>query len=131
MPLMQWDTNLSVGVEEIDAQHKTLVDLVNQTYEAIQGQDHALLAELVDRMAAYGRTHFATEERYMRDHGFPGIEEHKFQHAKFNATVDDFRRKLDSQTNLTQVFVFLSSWLAAHIMNEDMRYAAHMAGREN
>lgn len=129
MPLMHWDTNMSVGVEEIDTQHKTLIDLINQTYEAIQRQDRSRLAELVGRMAAYGRTHFATEERHMREHGFPGIEEHKFQHAKFNATVDDFQRKLDDQTNLTQVFVFLSRWLAAHIMDEDMRLADHMKGR--
>lgn len=71
MPLMHWDTNMSVGVEEIDTQHKTLIDLINQTCEAIQRQDRARLAELVDRMAAYGRTHFATEERHMRETASP------------------------------------------------------------
>jgi hemerythrin len=123
MTLMQWDEGMSVGVEELDAQHKTLIDLINQTYEAIQKQDGSRIGPLVDQMAAYGKTHFATEERYMRDSGFAGIQEHRFQHAKFNSTVEDFRRMLDDRTDLARIFVFLSQWLAAHIMDEDMRYS--------
>ncbi|MFH1915320.1 MAG: bacteriohemerythrin [Pseudomonadota bacterium] len=129
MALMQWDEAMSVGVEELDAQHKTLIELINQTFEAIQRQDEGQLPRLVEKMAAYGQTHFATEERYMRDSGFPGLEEHRFHHAKFKSTVDDFQRSLESRTDLTQVFLFLSRWLATHIMDEDMRYAPHVTER--
>lgn len=33
---VEWSNELSVGIEEIDAQHKVLVDLLNQIHEAIQ-----------------------------------------------------------------------------------------------
>ena len=33
---VEWSTELSVGIEEIDAQHQVLVDLLNQVHEAIQ-----------------------------------------------------------------------------------------------
>jgi len=128
MTLIEWDEAMSVGVEELDAQHKTLIDLINQTYEAIERQDESQLPRLVDEMAAYGETHFASEERFMRETGFADLEAHKFHHAKFRSTVDDFRRSLESRTDLTRIFVFLSRWLAAHIMDEDKRYAPRARG---
>ena len=33
---VEWSNELSVGIEEIDAQHKVLVDLLNEIHEAIQ-----------------------------------------------------------------------------------------------
>jgi hemerythrin len=131
MDLMQWDEGMSVGVEELDDQHKTLIALINQTYEAIQTHDETKLAALVDKMAAYGQEHFATEEKYMRENEFPDLEAHKFQHAKFKTSVEDFRKKLYGRVNLSQIFVFLSRWLAAHIMDDDMKYTAYMAARGN
>jgi hemerythrin-like metal-binding protein len=130
MALMQWDETMSVGVAELDDQHKTLIELINVVYEAIQRHDEPRLGCLVDQMAEYGRVHFATEEQHMRNHGFPDVEAHRFQHAKFNISVADFRKKLYGKTNLSQVFVFLSRWLVAHIMDEDMRYTAFIASRE-
>ena len=44
---IEWSNELSVGIEEIDAQHKVLVDLLNQIHEAIQ-QRHG--AEITGRI---------------------------------------------------------------------------------
>jgi len=52
MALITWNAALSVGVKEIDDQHKKLIDLVNQLNDAMhagKGRDvlGAVLAELV------------------------------------------------------------------------------------
>lgn len=41
MPLIQWNESLSVGVVEIDRQHRKLVELINDLNNAMrQGKGH-------------------------------------------------------------------------------------------
>lgn len=126
MPLMQWNDAMSVGVEELDAQHRKLIDLINDAYEAMQVHDEHRMTSLLDKMGQYAITHFSTEEEYLEKYKYPDISAHKFQHAKFKMAVKDFREKQYKKTNLSQIFVFLSRWLASHIMEEDMQYAPYM-----
>ena len=130
MDLMQWNETMSVGVDEIDAQHQQLIRLINEAYEAMQMLDEQRMTNLIDKMQDYAVAHFSTEEEYMKKYGFPELESHKFQHVKFNDTVRDFREKLDSKTNLSKIFVFLSRWLASHIMETDMQYVPYMPKAE-
>ncbi|MFO1425295.1 MAG: hemerythrin domain-containing protein, partial [Candidatus Competibacteraceae bacterium] len=60
---VEWSNELSVGIEEIDAQHKVLVDLLNQIHEAIQQRHGAeVTRDIVLRLDEYTRVHFAVEE---------------------------------------------------------------------
>lgn len=126
MALITWDDTMSVGVSELDEQHKKLISLINEAYEAIQRHDEHLMTELLDKMRAYAKEHFATEEAYMKRYDFPAFEHHKVLHAKFNNDVDEFRKKRFDKTNLSQIFVYLSRWLTAHIMDEDKQYTSYM-----
>ncbi|QGY40617.1 bacteriohemerythrin [Pseudodesulfovibrio cashew] len=131
MPLMEWDESMAVHVDELDDQHRQLIALINEAYDAVRRHDEHKRAELVDKMARYARLHFATEEGYLMRYGYPEIEAHKALHAKFNADVDEFRRKMLEKTNLSQIFVFLSRWLITHIMDEDRKYSMFMPKEES
>ena len=130
MSLMQWSEAMSVGVDELDGQHQQLIQLINEAYEALQMHDEHRMTGLIDKMRDYAVTHFTTEEKYLEKYGFPELNSHKFQHAKFNETVNDFRQKLHSKTNLSKIFVFLSRWLASHIMEDDMQYVPYMPKKD-
>lgn len=126
MPLMNWDETMSVKSTELDAQHQELISLINESYEAIQRHDEHKLMLLIEKMRAYARHHFETEEMYMEQNAFPDLENHKLLHAKFNQDVDEFQKNLFKKTNLSQVFIFLSRWLTNHIMETDKSYAPYM-----
>lgn len=126
MALMAWDKNMSVGVEVLDEQHRKLIEIINEAYAAIQKHDEPAMADLIDKMRDYALMHFATEEELLKKHGYPELEDHKFQHAKFNNDVDEFKKKLYEKTNLSQIFLFLSRWLTTHIMDEDRKYTSYM-----
>eukprot|EP00828_Plagiopyla_frontata_P049038 TRINITY_DN9608_c0_g1_i1.p2 TRINITY_DN9608_c0_g1~~TRINITY_DN9608_c0_g1_i1.p2 ORF type:complete len:167 (+),score=7.16 TRINITY_DN9608_c0_g1_i1:645-1145(+) len=130
MDLMQWDEAMSVGVEELDAQHRQLIQLINEAYKALQMHDEQRMTSLIGRMRDYAVTHFATAEEYLKKYGYPELESHKFQHAKFNETVKDFKEKMHNKTNLSKIFVFLSRWLASHIMETDMQYVPYMPKKD-
>ncbi|MDC0335739.1 bacteriohemerythrin [Pseudodesulfovibrio sp.] len=126
MALMQWDETMSVGVDELDAQHKKLIDLINEAYAALQTHDEHAMTDLINKMREYANQHFVTEEGYMKKYNYPDFQEHKFHHVQFNYDVDEFQKKQFEKTNLSQIFVFLSRWLTTHIMEEDKQYSSYM-----
>ena len=124
---VEWSDALSVGIEEIDEQHKVLVELVNRMHQAIHerhGSDvvKGILAELVD----YTRIHFAVEESLMRILDYPGYEAHKIVHEELFKHVIQLQTKVESgKTSIGfELMHFLKNWLTKHIMEEDMEYSS-------
>ena len=65
---VEWSNELSVGIEEIDAQHQVLVDLLNQVHEAIQQrQGLETTWVIVQKLYEYTRVHFAVEESLLKE----------------------------------------------------------------
>jgi len=85
---IEWSNEISVGIEEIDAQHRVLVDLLNEIHEAIQqGRTLEVTKGIVDRLDEYTRVHFAVEESLMRILHYPDYERHKEEHEKLIAQL--------------------------------------------
>lgn len=125
---VEWSNELSVGIEEIDAQHKVLVDLLNQIHEAIQQRHGAEVArDIVLRLDEYTRVHFAVEESLMRILHYPDYERHKEEHDKLIGQLTELNGKLDSGKGSIsfELAHFLKLWLTKHIMEADRRYTRH------
>jgi hemerythrin len=124
---VEWSNDaLSVGIEEIDEQHKVLVELINRMHDAIHkrhGSDvvKGILAELAD----YTRIHFTVEESLMRILNYPGYEEHKEIHEELLNHVIELKEKVESGKTAIgfELMHFLKNWLTKHIMEEDMQYS--------
>lgn len=124
--LVEWTDALSVGIDEIDAQHRVLVGLVNEMHDAVlHGQDTVAVQGILNRLTEYTRIHFAVEESLMRMLGFPGFEEHRDEHRQLIRQVNDLRRRVaeGAQSVGSEVLEFLRRWLTGHIMDSDQQYA--------
>lgn len=128
MSLMQWDETMSVGSDELDEQHLELITLINDTFEAIQRGDENCL-RVLDHMRGYADIHFETEESVMSSCAFPELDAHLEMHARFREKTLDFQDRLQSETNLAEVFIFLSRWLTNHIMVEDRKLRPYLPPR--
>ena len=128
MAIVQWDETLSVGVREIDAQHQKLLSLINELHESMkEGKSREMLDQVVSRLKDYARTHFSTEEKLMRQTGFPGFEEHRVQHDKFIEKVLDFELEMsEGRTSPLEVARFLMDWYVRHVKGTDRKYAGHL-----
>lgn len=127
--LIEWSDELSVGIQEIDEQHKVLVGLVNEMDEAIR-QHHGseVTAEILQRLAEYTKIHFAVEESLFRIFDYPGYEEHKKQHDELIREVMDLQEKVDSGKKSVsfQLLHFLKMWLTQHILDSDKEYGPYL-----
>jgi len=123
---VEWSDALSVGIEEIDSQHKVLVDLVNRMHEAIhQRQGSTVVKEILAELVEYTRIHFTVEESLMRILNYPGYEEHKEVHDELIQHVIELQEKVASGKTAIgfELMHFLKGWLTKHIMEEDMNYS--------
>ena len=123
---VDWDDTLSVGIEEIDEQHKVLVDLVNKMHEAIhQRHGSDVVIGILSDLAEYTRIHFAVEESLMRILNYPDYDNHKQVHEELLHTVADLQEKVASGKKSIgfELMHFLKTWLVKHIMEEDMQYS--------
>lgn len=125
MSYLVWDEKYSVGVREIDTQHKKLVELINDLHDAMkQGKGKDVMTKVVKALVDYAITHFGTEEKYMTKFNYPQYSVHKLEHDKFSKQVADFQRDFNSgKVALTiEVMNFLKDWLVNHILGTDKKF---------
>lgn len=125
MPMLAWNDRLSVNIKEIDDQHKKLVDMINTLHDAMKAQKaESVLMGIVDSMKKYAASHFALEEKYMKQHNYPQYTAHKSEHDKFVAKVLQVEADCKSGkcTMSMDILNFLSNWLVGHIKGTDKAY---------
>ena len=121
MSLPRWNASLELGVPEIDADHRHLVDLVRELTVLNQGAAgrEELWAVLAD-LENYTQEHFAREEQLMEVVGFEFAELHHAEHERMKLdvknTIEDF---LQGRTSVAAILRFLEHWLLNHIAGSD------------
>ncbi len=126
--LIEWNDELSVGIQEIDEQHKILVGLVNRLYKAIiQQNDTTVINDIFQELIQYTLIHFSVEESLMRIFNYPEYPEHKARHEELTKQVIELHNKLKKEQIpiSMELLSFLRKWLTNHIQMEDKRYKAH------
>lgn len=126
--IIRWDDNTySIGIDEIDDQHKNLVELINQLNEAsLTGKTEIEIGDTIRKMYYYTDYHFETEENYFRKFNYPETTTHLKEHKLFLKKVLQFRREYEDGGELIfdEVFSFLKNWLLNHILVSDKKYVA-------
>ena len=63
MGYIRWSEKYSVNVTKIDEQHKKLVSLINEMYDAMRaGKGKDILGAVIAKIVDYTVYHFSTEE---------------------------------------------------------------------
>jgi hemerythrin len=132
MSIIKWSDDYSVGVKQIDDQHKELVDLINRLFDAMSlGKGREVLESVFDQLRKYTHVHFQTEERLMVIYGYPNYEEHKKEHEELINQINELKDKFKAGDRKITIEVvdFLKEWLLNHIKKEDQQYKSHFAER--
>jgi hemerythrin-like metal-binding protein len=125
-----WDHVLSVGVDEVDDDHRKLVDLFNMLNHSVtEGDDPEYLAAILEELINCTAWHFSHEERLMLKHGYEGLAEHKEEHKELVKSAKELQQKILQAGNLVAIedIEFLERWLTEHILTTDMRMGSYLA----
>lgn len=127
--LVTWNDTYSVGVARIDDEHRKLIRLMNDLYAAIVNHtEGAVLAKVLDGLVVYTRFHFSNEEALLKRYAYPGLAQHRAEHDKLVAQVDQLQSGLrDGKQALSMdTMTFLQGWLIRHILGTDKKYSRHL-----
>ncbi|MEO1816524.1 MAG: bacteriohemerythrin [Acetobacterium sp.] len=125
-----WTPALSVGVENIDSQHKIWFEKADQLFEAGKtGKSKEVIAQMFDFLDDYTKQHFRDEEAYMTKINYPEIDEQKKLHKNFIAELAklkaDFEQSGGNITLIINANQMIVDWLTKHISTMDKKIGAY------
>ena len=129
MKTIVWDDGLSVEVDEIDEDHRRLVDLFNLLSNAVEeGESVEYIDALLEELISCTAWHFRHEERLMLKYQYDAFEDHKAEHNDLIDSARDLQKKFqrDSRQLHGEDIEYLSQWLTEHIVGNDMKLGFYL-----
>jgi len=124
MALLQWKPSYALGIPSVDLEHRELISLINETYAQLDSAaaPDAVEACLEDIYATIS-SHFALEERHMREAGYREFAAHKQDHE---ALLDEIRDLMDAfaddaESGRAALQQGLGAWFSRHFATFDAR----------
>lgn len=131
--MQTWTADLSVGVEEIDAQHRELFRRLSLLVDAMAAGDALVQTKrLTAFLEVYVLEHFGAEERYMAQYTYPAASAHKVQHEVFLREMATLRARVRenySAALLVGLHKRIAGWLVNHIGTTDKLLAAFLKSK--
>lgn len=132
MASIEWSDDLSVGIAEIDAQHRQLLELIGELEATVAASaPPELLMPVFNAMLNYAATHFATEEELMAAQAYPELVPHTAEHDLFVMKLNRFRVELTAgkPTVGESMLEYLLLWVRHHVLTTDQAYAPWLHDR--
>lgn len=130
MALITWSDDFSVGVKELDEQHKTLINIINELFtlytEKKFGQ--ADVSPIFKALMDYADQHLATEEYYFNLYNYEKGPQHTALHNAYREKISALKaeyEKDNSEKTLFAVNNFLNEWWVWHINHVDKEYTEY------
>jgi hemerythrin len=131
-----WQDYLSVGVVEIDHQHKLLFDKYNAFFTAYhEGRGDKEVIRLFSFLEGYVATHFFDEERLQKRIGFPDYQKHRKQHLELIRKVAELKERLGNDGTdpsiVSSAGLLMTGWLIEHISVMDRAIGRFMKEKQS
>lgn len=125
--LFEWNDSFLIGIEELDHEHRVLIDDINKLHEEMQGnEEKSEIRECLGEIFVHMQAHFALEERVMKEHEYPFFDEHKREHESF---LEDYTECMVQFLNGADISAknpieeCLTQWIVDHITTSDKKMA--------
>ena len=129
MPIITWKDEYSVGVKELDEQHKKLMEMINELSRLYTEKKfkNADVDKVFNEFTEYATYHLDTEEHYFNLYGYPDKDKHVPFHDKYRAKTKELKEKYNAgkiEDVLFEINNFIYEWWTWHILNVDKEYTS-------
>ncbi len=133
---IRWKPELEIGIEEIDKQHKALINAVNEFLQACaEGKGKEEVKRTMDFLSDYVVTHFNYEQDYQKKYGYPKYDQHLKMHQAFLKEVENLKKKYEAEGASLHFTIQVSrkvvDWIITHIGRADADFAAYVKSLKN
>lgn len=121
-----WREAYETGHPLIDAEHRQLIDLANEAFDASFGmeKDASALEAALGRLLSHAEMHFAHEEKLLAEHGFKNFSSHQAAHQALLARARAIQADIEAGTTSTGALIeFLANKVVAqHLSGADKEF---------
>ncbi|MEN6460674.1 MAG: bacteriohemerythrin [Syntrophomonas sp.] len=126
--MITWREEFSIGVKDIDDQHKQLFDIANRAYELLKDEmrddKYDGIIAIIEELKEYTVYHFNFEQGYMAKIGYKKLLSHKVLHDDFIEKINNVNmNKIDEDQGqyLLDILEFVVKWIEGHILGQDKK----------
>lgn len=126
---IEWIPEFHLGISDLDAQHRVLLDLINTVAGAVFADNPEATKAAMTRLLSSSIAHFDFEEELMRRAAYPGRDLHREQHSELLASMQRLQIDLSNRRyaiNRTRTLHFLRDWFSIHIVRTDGGFARYL-----
>ncbi len=124
MVLLQWKDEYATGIDEVDEEHRDLIDVINRLHELLLADDArmtvpAFFSRLLEGVSA----HFALEERIMGESRYADLAAHREDHERLLGEIRDVREAFGhaEEVDSVDLAMRLEPWFRHHFATHDLR----------
>jgi hemerythrin len=124
-----WDNTLSVQIQEIDEDHRKLVELFNILKHSVaEGDARNYIEAVMEELISCTVWHFRHEERLMLKYDYVDFVEHKTEHQELIDSARKLQQEFIQEEKLlsNEDIKFLEHWLTGHILSADMKLGSYL-----
>ncbi len=135
MPIF-WRPQFRIGQDDIDADHRYLILLINTVELVLRFPDDPRNVDLaLTELRRYAEYHFEREERIQIAYSYIHLDQHKREHRALLAEIDVLAQRIHAtledpdggvegvKAQSGEITAFLRKWLVDHVMKADMLLA--------
>ncbi len=124
---ISWNDAMSVGIAEVDEDHRRFIALLDRFNEAVSSR--MALTEVQVRLQSIlddALAHFAREEELFRQWRYAQADDHARMHGQLVESIRQTKSKVSDGTDVQWINAGfkLKQALIDHILQQDMKYAA-------
>jgi hemerythrin len=125
--LFEWNDSFLIGIEELDHEHKVLIDDINKLHEELIGNEKkSELTKCLGEIYVHMQAHFALEEHVMKKHEYEFFDEHKREHEEFLESFTECMMQFLNGAEISSknpIEECLKQWVVHHITTSDKKMA--------
>jgi hemerythrin len=124
--IIEWNEEITSGIEEIDRQHKQIISLLNQIVYYYETPESS--KELISSLLEFSKViheHFDFEEKLLAEYGYKGLKNHKAGHEEISDMINSviMPAMLDEEADIpAEPIISIVRWFENHLKTEDARY---------
>ena len=126
---LEWNSGMSVGIPEIDADHKRFILLVDELNHSITARMKASeIKKRLQQVIEDANRHFEQEEKLFQDRQYPNAAGHLRSHNNIRnmlKNVQDSFLPYGLEAEWMDAAQVIKQILISHLLTEDMQYASY------
>jgi len=132
---LEWDDRMSVGIPEIDDDHKLFITLVNQFNSSVA--DRMPISETkkcVRDILEFIERHISDEEKHFKAFGYPDLEEHTRTHRLLDDEMKDIMEGVDpggTDYQWIEAGLKVKQLKIKHLVNEVTKFGEYFRHSQN